>query len=460
MPDVVADLIEALGPDVVRTGDAVPQRNCADWSGVPPVRPRAVVLARSVVDVAAAVRVCHAHGQPIVPQGGLTGLVGGAAPGGDEVALSLERMTGIEEIDVDSATMTVLAGTPLEVAQEAAAAAGFTLGIDLGARGSCSVGGNVSTNAGGVNVLRFGMARASVRGLEVVLADGTVVTGLNKMLKNNAGYDWTQLFVGSEGTLGIVTRVVLALHPAQPEVTTAFAVVPDFVAALIALRRLQSRLAGQLVAFEAMWPDFIDFSARVCKAHPPIDPGAGVALIVEAASAAAAGGDRPLETALADLVEDGIVTDAVIAKSVDERRRIWAVREAPPAEYPVHVPGFIPYDVSIPLGAFDTAVGELRAALSDRWPGIMALFYGHVADSNLHLVAHLPGVAEQPRAAVNEVVYAVVARHGGSISAEHGIGRQKRPYLALSRSPEEIALMRRIKDALDPTGILNPGRVL
>jgi FAD/FMN-containing dehydrogenase len=460
MSDVAAALIEALGPDVVRTGDAVPQRNRTDWSGAEPVQPLAVVLARSTVDVAAAMRICHAHGQPMVTQGGLTGLVGGAAPSQGEVVLSLERMNGIEEIDTDSATMTVLAGTPLEVAQGAASAAGFVLGIDLGARGSCSVGGNVSTNAGGVNVLRYGMTRASVRGLEVVLADGTVVTGLNKMLKNNAGYDWTQLFVGSEGTLGIVTRVVLALHPAQPDVSTAFAVVPDFVAALIALRRLQARLAGQLVAFEAMWPDYVGFAASVCKAPPPIDPGQGIALIVEAASAAGPSADPPLEAALADLVEDGIVTDAVIAKSGEERRRIWAVREAPPAEYPVHVPGYVAYDVSIPLGRFEAAVNDLRAALLDRWPTMLALFYGHVADSNLHLVVDLPGGTPTPRAAVNDVVYAIVARHGGSISAEHGIGRQKRPYLALSRSPEEIALMRRIKDALDPTGILAPGRVL
>jgi FAD/FMN-containing dehydrogenase len=279
------------------------------------------------------------------------------------------------------------------------------------------------------------------------------------MLKNNAGYDWTQLFVGAEGTLGVVTRVVLALHPIQSDVSTAFAVVPDFAAALITLRRLQARLPGQLTAFEAMWPDFIAFSGSVCRAPSPLDPGSGIALIVETASAAVPSAESPLETALAGLVDDGVVTDAVIAKSGEERRRIWAVREAPPAEYPVHIPGMIAYDVSIPLGLFDTAVADMRAALAERWPAMLALFYGHVADSNLHLVAHLAGAETQPRKAVNDVVYAIVARHGGSVSAEHGIGVTKKPYLALSRSPEEIALMRRIKDALDPTHILNPGRV-
>ncbi len=455
-PGLLADLREALGPGAVLTGDAIPQRNQADWSGLPPSRPAALLMPTTTEQVSAALRLCHARSQTIVPQGGLTGLAGGGHPGAADVALSLERLSGVEEVDAMAATLTALAGTPLELVHQAAEAAGFECGIDLGARGSCSIGGNVATNAGGNNVLRYGMARQNVRGLEVVLADGTIVRSLNKLMKNNAGYDWTQLFIGSEGTLGVVTRVVLRLHPRMPDRGTAICAVDDFATAVAVLRRLEVAIPGRLLAFEAMWDDFWHYATVLAAVPAPLALRTRLALLIEIGQS---GGDDVLETTLASLYEDGLVRDAVIAKSEAERRAFWAVREAP-SEYPRLLPGHVALDVSIPLAAMQAAVSDLRDVLASRWPEGVAVFYGHVADSNLHLVVGPSTAGASAKGMLEAPLYAVVARHGGSISAEHGIGRTKRPHLALSRTPEELALMATLKMALDPSGILNPGKVL
>eukprot|EP01037_Dinobryon_pediforme_P005947 gene5947-6018_t len=381
----------------------------------------------------------------------MTGLAGGAHPNATDIALSLERMSGIEELDRASATMTAWAGTTLQTMQDAAAEAGFAIGIDLGARGSCSIGGNVATNAGGNNVLHYGMTRQNIRGLEVVLADGTIVTSLHKLTKNNAGYDWTQIFIGSEGTLGIITRVVVALHPLPTSPRTALCAVQDFNAALRVLRALESRLPGRLLAFEAMWHDFTAFAAKQGRPNPL--PNAPLVILLEAS-----GDDDGLENALAELLENGLLDDAVLAKSETERRLLWAVREAP-ADYPRLLPGHIGFDVSIPLDRMEAAVAVLRPLIPQHFPEGFGLFFGHVADSNLHILAARIG-EPLDKHAVDTLVYDVVRQFGGSVSAEHGIGRSKRDFLAHSRSPAEIALMRTLKTALDPKAILNPGKVL
>ena len=252
----LAALKRELGDSAVLIGDDVPARNANDWGAQPPQRPIAVIRPVDAAGVSAALKACRAAGLPVVPQGGLTGLCGGARPGPGWVALSLERLVGIEEIDADACTMTVRAGTPLETVQRAAADAGLFFALDLGARGSCAIGGNLSTNAGGNRVIRYGMARDLVLGLEWVLPDGTVCTSLNKMLKNNAGYDLKQLFIGSEGTLGVITRIVLRLHP-QPVCTMAALVaVADYDGARNLLKQARRGLGPLLSAFEAMWPDY------------------------------------------------------------------------------------------------------------------------------------------------------------------------------------------------------------
>ena len=242
MADLLTELTRTLGPDIVLAGTEVPERNRDDWSGLPPTQPLAVLRPRITAQVAAALRVCHSYRQPVVPQGGLTGLCGGARALEGEIALSLERMVGIEEIDPATATMTVLAGTPLERVQEAADQAGFLVALDLGARGSCAIGGNIATNAGGNRVIRYGMTREMVLGLEVVLADGTVLPSLNKLIKNNAGYDLKHLFIGSEGTLGVVTRAVLRLHPKPASVQAAFCGLADFTAVVGLLKSARAGL--------------------------------------------------------------------------------------------------------------------------------------------------------------------------------------------------------------------------
>ncbi|GGK21759.1 FAD-binding oxidoreductase [Salinarimonas ramus] len=456
MSAVLDDLHAALGADCVRAGADIPARAHADASGVAPTRPLALVLPRDVEGVSRALAICHAHGQPIVTQGGMTGLAGGAHPYETDVALSLERLTGIEEIDVEAGTLTARAGTPLQVLQEAAEEAGFMLGIDLGARGSCTIGGNVSTNAGGNNVLRYGMTRRNVLGLEAVLADGTVVSSLNKMLKNNSGYDWTQLMIGSEGTLGVVTRVVLALQPRPEGVRTALCAVSDTRAALRLLRVLERRFAGGLLVFEGMWRDFMEAATREVGLAPPFAEPHELLILVEAATGEGEAGTARFEEVLGAVLEDGLVVDAIVAQSESDRARLWAYRESP-YEYQPKLPVFVSFDVSFPRGRIGEAVADMQRAARAHWPDALSVVFGHIADSNLHLIVGGPGIDKK---AVEERVYGIVASYGGAVSAEHGIGRNKRAYLALSRSEPELALMRTIKRALDPADILNRGRVL
>lgn len=444
------DLRAALGDTAVLEGEAMGPRPGSDMSLTGTSLPRALIRPRTTEQVSAALRLCSAAGVPLIAQGGMTGLAGGANPSGNEIALSLELLRGVEEVDTASATMVVRAGTPLEECQRAAADAGLFLALDLGSRGSCQVGGNLSTNAGGIRVIRYGMAREQVLGLEAVLADGTVVSSMNRMLKNNAGYDLKQLFIGSEGTLGIITRAVLRLHPPPGEIATMLCAVESHEKVVALLRRAQSALGG-VVAFEAMWRDYFTFNADALKLRF-FDAEHPFCVIVESTM-----GMEPVESFLARCLEDGVISDALIARSHREAREIWSVREGHPIEA---LPNLLNFDVSLPIGRISDYAGECTQALKARWPDAHVSFYGHVGDSNVHICVSTLYGADEDMHDVDDIVYGVLGRYHGSISAEHGIGTLKRPYLHLSRTPEELALMRRLKQALDPQGILNPGKVI
>ncbi len=456
---ITAQLLDQFGPDIITPGPEVPAKYHHDWAGLPPVQPLALARPRTTAQVSALLAACHAAGVPVVPQGGLTGISGAAHPVATGITLNLERFNKIEAIDADAGTLTAGAGVILQTAQTAATEQGLMLGIDIGARGSCQLGGVIATNAGGNTVIRYGMARDHVLGLEVVLPDGTVLDGLNTLLKNNAGMDLKQLFIGSEGTLGVITRCVLRLHPLPTARTTAFVGCDDTASVIALLSAARATLGPMLSSFEVMWPSFFDFMSKATGLGSPLSAPHGVYVIIEATGFDAATTRARVDTLLETAFTSDLVRDGVIANSVKEERALWAVRESP-AEYETVLGPVIPFDVGIPIAAMETAVQTLQAAIIAEFPTARALAYGHIGDSNLHLVVNVPEAGHnQPSARVKALVYAIVRDLGGTVSAEHGIGAIKKDYLAYSRSPQDIALMRQIKTLLDPKGILNPGKV-
>ncbi len=459
---VLVQLRTALGPDMVLTGGDIPERNMSDATMKPAVRPAALIVPRTTADVAAALRICHEACHPVVTQGGMTGLAAGAHPGKAEIALSLEKLRGIEELDSVSGTITAFAGTPLIDIQEAASEAGFLCGIDLGARGTCTIGGNVATNAGGNQVLRYGMTRANILGLEAVQADGTILTSMNKMLKNNTGYDWTQLFVGSEGTLGVITRVVVSLHPEPGESVTALVALTSMEATAAFLREIQKEFGAGLLTFEGMWSEFMAVAVERVGLRPPFEDTHEICVLLEIAPGGDDGPSR-VSDVLGSLLEKELISDAIVAQSLADTQRLWAYRESV-YEYRTFQTGFAGYDVSVPRPAMGQAVADIRAAAAEHWPTALSVIFGHIADCNLHLIVGptdgTRDMSDAEKKRIDDIVYPIVGHHNGSVSAEHGIGQSKRSYLPLSRSPNELAFMKTIKAALDPHGILNPGRVL
>lgn len=454
-------LLNELGEQAVQHGAAIEDRYKTDWSRQFHHEPLAVVRPGTTQAVSTTMRLCHAHRHPVTVQGGMTGLVGGSQASTGDVVISLERLNGIEEVDPDASTMTVWAGTPLQVIQDAALGQDLYFAVDLGARGSCQVGGNISTNAGGNRVIRYGMMREQVLGIEVVLADGTVVTSLNKMLKNNAGYDIKQIFIGAEGTLGVITRAVLRLHPAPSQTVCALCALPDYDAVLRFLARARRSCAASLLAFEAMWPDFYEFMTRqVPGIEAPLAAPGQMLVLIECATGSSGMSQESFEMFVGDALEGGELTDAVIANSLRQAQAFWKIRDSV-SEFPVRLAPYTSFDVSLPIRTIGEFVKTLRGNLEHRIPGSVSLYFGHIGDSNLHIVVHVPKAQGAfPKGLIEEEVYGLVEAHHGSISAEHGIGTRKKAWLGHSRSLAEIEVMKRIKQALDPHDILNPGKVL
>ncbi len=357
-PELLACLRDALGADQVLAGTEAGARYHVDFSHENACVPLAVLRPRTTEEVAAILRACDGARQRVVVQGGLTGLAGGATPQTGELVLSLERLTGIEELDRTAHTMTVRAGTPLQTVQRAAADAGYLFPLDLGARGSCTIGGNIATNAGGNQVIRFGMMRSLVLGLEAVLADGTVVSSLNKMLKNNAGYDLKQLFIGTEGTLGVVTRAVLRLYPQLPSKVTALCALRSFDAAVELLHGLQTGLGGSLSAFEAMWASYFHYVlAHASGVRSPFDRDYPLYALIEVEGTDEATDRARLEAALEAALGAETIADAAIAQSLREAHGFWKIRDSIGEVTPSLQP-MVAFDVSLPIDA----MGELSRA--------------------------------------------------------------------------------------------------
>ncbi len=432
------------------------------WHGKTPL----VLRPGSTAEVAAIMELAHETGTAIVPQGGNTGLVGGQIPFGHEILVSLGRLARIRAIDPDGNTITVEAGVPLAKVQEAAASLDRLYPLSLASQGSCQIGGNLSTNAGGVAVLAYGNARDSVLGLEVVLADGRIWEGLRALRKDNTGYDLKSLFLGSEGTLGIITAAVLKLFPRPRETTVAFAGLASLEAVRALFERMRAASGPMLTAFEIMPERAMEFLTRhVADARDPLGRRHPWYALIELSGHQGEGETRALvERVLGAAIEDGIAADAAIAETLQQTRALWHLRESLP-DTQRHEGGSIKHDVSVPVARLPELIERGNILIEAMMPGARPLPFGHFGDGNLHYnVSQPPGMAKDrflaEWAPVNARIHALVLELGGSISAEHGVGRLKREEIARIKSATEMELMRTLKAALDPKGILNPGKVL
>jgi FAD/FMN-containing dehydrogenase len=458
---VIARLQEAVGNDVVhsatRADFARHRQDFCNGAEAGLYLP-GVAYPRTTEQVSQILKICNEEGLPVTPQGGLTGLAGGGVPVKSSLLLSLERMRTIEALDPAGRTITVQAGVVLEAVQQAAEAADFFFPLDLGGRGTAQIGGNASTNAGGNRVLRYGMMRELILGVEAVMADGTIISSMNRMLKNNAGYDLKHLFIGSEGTLGIITRLVLRLFPKPRSACTGLVAVADFPALLKLLGEANASFGATLSAFEVMWPKFYHLGTVALGRTPPLAEGRGAYVLIETLGIDQEIDDAQFENVFARLIEEGVAEDAVVASSTKQRNELWAIRDCP-GEFPKIFWPQIGFDVSLPASQIGPFAEHAVALLEAKWPDIKCVTFGHLADSNLHLSVVL-NRDEVPVYEIEKTVYEAVGEWGGSISAEHGIGSLKRDFLHYSRTPEELALMRLLKNTMDPKGILNPGKVI
>jgi FAD/FMN-containing dehydrogenase len=455
--DLLQELTGILGPEGILTGQAVRER-AVGWADHSPCQALAILRPSSTEQVSRALAACHAAGQPVVIMGGLTGLVRGCVAGPGEIGLSLERMRRIESIDPVNRTMTLEAGVPLEVVQQEAEKHGLLYPVDFGARGTAQIGATVATNAGGNSVIRYGMTRESVLGLEAVLADGTVVSSMNRMIKNNAAYDLKQLFIGSEGTLGVVTRLVLRLREAPRSVQSAMVGCEKFSDVTKLLKHMDAALGGMLSAFEVMWNEYYrQVTTPPAKGSPPIGQDHAYYVLIESSGGDSARDQERFEEALGEAIEQGFVADAVISSSEAQRESLWALRDDIESMFRCGYP--IGFDISLPVTEMEGYVDEFLARMQQEWPAYRRFVFGHLGDGNLHVIAAGP-FDRDAKEAIERCVYEPLAARSGSVSAEHGIGLEKQPWLRLSRTDTELELMRRLKTALDPKGILNPGRVL
>ena len=458
-PAIIDDLRGAFDATTILTGNDIDARYHTDMAGVGVAPPLAVARPRSTEDVSKILKLCHQARVPVTTQGGMTGLVRATMPLPGEIVLSTERMNAIEEVDAGGGVVITQTGVPLQRLQERVGEHGFMFPLDLGARGSCTIGGNISTNAGGNRVIRYGMTRDLVLGLEAVLADGTILSGVRKYIKNNTGIDLKQLFVGTEGTLGVVTRAALRIFPAPAEQQVALCALPGFDAVRALLGLARTRLAGDLTAFEVMWNEYYRLTTELVKGvAAPLPTHHPFYVLLEASGSDAERIRNDPETMLETALEQEIILDATVASSGAAAAAIWKIRDSSVELSRAQGPGGVGFDISLAIDKMEAFANALDKALKQIDKDAYAIVFGHAGDGNLHVNARYTPTQDRTEE-ITELVYGITGDFAGSISAEHGIGLLKRPYLRLSRTEAEIETMRTLKRALDPHGILNPGRI-
>ncbi len=454
--NIISILKDIVGDAEVLTGSDASERTTA-WETHQPCHAKAIVRPSSTGQVAAIMKSCFEHAQSVVPYGGLTNLVQGCATTPDDIALSFEKLNAIEEIDTTAHTMTAQAGVTMLAAQEAADAEELFFPVDIGARGTCMLGGNVSSNAGGTKVIRYGMMRDSVLGLEVVLADGTVVSSMNRFIKNNSGFDLKHLFIGTEGVLGLITRIVIRLSVKPQTHNVALVACNDYEQLVAVLNKSKTLLGSSLCGFEVMWQDFYETVTQPAgKLRSPFAALYPYYAIVEAMGTRPGADDEHFEAVLGEMIESELIVDGVIAKSDKEREEIWAIR----GEVEWLVKDCYNFDVSLRIADVGVYVEQVMTRIRRDIPESLIAAFGHLGDNNIHVSVLCEGNKTVHAETIEKHVYESLLPFNGAISAEHGIGLEKKAYLPISRSVEEIELMKSLKRSMDPKNILNPGKVV
>ena len=456
MSTLINQLQQIVGSAHVLVGEDVLSRHstyCSDaYDAALLVRPK------TTDEVAAIAALAKKEGANLVPHGGMTGLVEGTASTSGDIIISFERMSQILRVDADQMVLIAEAGATLQSVIEAAADVGMMPGVDIPSRGSATLGGMTATNAGGVRVLRYGMMRENILGLEAVLPDGTVISSLNTLMKNNAGFDLKQLFIGSEGRLGLVTAVSIKLHPKPAKEETALVAAKSFSDLVALLGEARSALGADLLSFETMWPEYYQLTtSQPGFGAPPLSADYGMYAVIEVASGTA-DGPSLLEPFLETAFETDLIVDAVFANSMAEQQRIWRAREDSDAVETAYDAN-LSYDIGFELKDMDAFAQQLGKDLAEKWPDMTIFFFGHMGDGNLHIMLGLQADMVKERHSIDAVVYECAGRFNNStLSAEHGIGLEKKPFLSASRTSEEIALMQRLIDVFG--GGINNGKVV
>jgi len=455
---VIEQLREALGEHKVLSRQQAAERMTGVFGKARSMEVKALLLPESTQDVSLALKICNDYKQPVVPQGGLSNVVNSAIANSDEIAISLEKMNAIGQPDKLNQFVEVEAGVILQHLHYAVKETGFIFPLDLGAKGSCMIGGNIATNAGGLQALRFGVMRNLVLGLEVVLPDGTILDNLNPVVKNNTGYDLKHLFIGSEGTLGIITRAILKLSPAPVYFATSFIAVEKFNDVLELLSSAKISFGDKLISFEILWPPFYQLLTNERSGNKKVIPdNYPLYVLMEIA-----GSETVIPTLLEGFVEtamnDNIVLDAVFAEQQDDRKQFWDIREKVDHVMAEHNPVFL-FDVSLPVSEMEQFAATVNEELNKNFDTVYCYIFGHMGDGNLHLMINCGEGNDSAKELVEKIVYAPLRSMYSSVSAEHGIGLSKKKWLEFSKSPQEIALMKSIKKLIDPNNIMNPGKI-